>query len=86
MVIGYKPISKSFKLNENMKELIEEFRSNLQGKTWEEIHHLDKAGAKFQEANDFTTRSSMMAKRVLTTFHDDSFLYNSLFKIFSIFV
>ena len=43
-------------------------------------------GHKMENTNDLAVRATMNSKKILTTIHDDSFLYNSLFKIFSIFV
>lgn len=79
-------MAQDYELDEDMLKNLDRIRSELNGRNWEEIFKLDRHGSKFQEANDITTRATMHTKRILTTFHDDTFLYNSLFKIFSVFV
>lgn len=55
-------------------------------KSWDQLFKLDKKGDDFREVVKLQQQAFQQAKGILDSMHEDSFVYNSIVKIYQIFV
>ena len=85
-IIAYKPLARSFTPTSEMLSNLDFMRTELRSKSWDDLAKLEREGEKHKEALKIFNWATIQSKVILTTLHDDRFLFNSLFKVFRVFV
>ena len=85
-ILGFKPLAQSYKLDVEQLSTLDHVRAELKNKNWEECFAMLKKGKKYQESCELLKVSTFQSKRILDTLHHDHYLWESLMKVYSIFI
>ena len=86
--LGYKQLNSNLQLSPDTLQKLDWTRKELKNKFWDSIMKLIESdeAMKYRELIDIYVEATLQTKHITSALHDDSFLYNSLFKVFTVFV
>lgn len=84
--IGFKAMSREYKMTPEQLTTLDQIRKDIKNRNWDELFRLDNKGDDYREVVKLTMQAFQQTKAILDNMHEDSFLYNSIQKVYQIFV